>query len=379
MIVVIAALASAAPTEILHQGRLLDPGGSPYNGTVSATFAVYDVATNGTALHTEVESLSIQDGYYTVALGPFPPTVLSATSAWVEVTVGTTTLAPRTPILASFHALNPGPQGPAGPAGPEGPQGPAGPSGGGFPTGVGYYASATTAHTAGLTHHWLFDDTLTETLGVGDATLVPFGPALTNGPTFVSGAGSSTASPFTGLTQAERPSVLDFDGTSDYVEARGRKLNQRVYTVLMWLYMDAPNPATRTYLYDGRGGGGSWYYLVDGAANVKWHNCNSEWDPTDVTSLVGRWSFHALRSDGTTRRITIDGTSAYNVSTTSGTCEADDRDMVLGTYYGARGGTGGEYWFNGRMAEVAVFDGTYLSDAEINAIFTAKKPLLYTP
>jgi hypothetical protein len=135
MLMVALALAQAAPTEILHQGRVLDPLGAPFAGTATVTFDVFDVATNGTALHTEVESVTFVDGYFAVPLGPFPPTVTAASNVWVQTTVGSTVLAPRQQVFASFHSLNPGPAGPQGPVGPQGPQGPVGPAGGdSFPT-----------------------------------------------------------------------------------------------------------------------------------------------------------------------------------------------------------------------------------------------------
>lgn len=105
MLTLLSAIAVAAPTQVLHQGRLLNADGSPIDGPATVTFQVYDVATDGTPLHTEVEELTLQDGYYTAPLGPFPSPVLAANNLWVQVTVGSTTLAPRSPIFASFHAL----------------------------------------------------------------------------------------------------------------------------------------------------------------------------------------------------------------------------------------------------------------------------------
>jgi hypothetical protein len=162
------ALAGAAPSQILHQGRLLDASGQPMDGSLSASFAVYDVASGGAALHSEAETLLVQDGYYTASLGPFPSPVLSASDLWVEVTVGSATLAPRTPIFASFHSLNPGPQGPAGATGPQGPPGPQGPAGAGAVT----LGSRPTSPTAGVTWY----NATTRSLELYDGTQwVPLG------------------------------------------------------------------------------------------------------------------------------------------------------------------------------------------------------------
>jgi microcystin-dependent protein len=139
--------ALAAPTEILYQGRLLDPSGQPIAGPASVTFTVHDSPTGTTALHTEVESVTLTDGYFAVPLGPFPPTVTAAANVWVQATIGATPLSPRQQVFASFHSLNPGPEGPQGPAGPAGPTGPAGATG---PTGSVVMFAGSAAPTGWL-------------------------------------------------------------------------------------------------------------------------------------------------------------------------------------------------------------------------------------
>jgi hypothetical protein len=153
MWITLLALAHAAPTEIAHQGRLLEASGAPFTGTSAVTFEVFDVATGGAALHTEVDTLTFSDGYFATSLGPFPSTVTTAANVWVQTTVGATTLSPRQQVFASFHALNPGPTGPQGPQGPAGPQGPPGPAG----TGIG--AASASASCVGRDGQVFYDAT----------------------------------------------------------------------------------------------------------------------------------------------------------------------------------------------------------------------------
>jgi hypothetical protein len=87
------ALAHAAPTTIVHQGRLLDAAGAPVNGQVAVTFTLE--RSNTTTPWTETHTLQAADGYYTVVLGnsqPFSPALLDADPDLdLLVTVGGTT------------------------------------------------------------------------------------------------------------------------------------------------------------------------------------------------------------------------------------------------------------------------------------------------
>ncbi len=69
MLTLLLALATAAPTAILHQGRLLDVQGTPVNGTQVVTFSLFDSESNPTPEWTEDYTLPLSDGYYSVSLG----------------------------------------------------------------------------------------------------------------------------------------------------------------------------------------------------------------------------------------------------------------------------------------------------------------------
>ena len=61
--------ALAVPTELAHQGRLMDSVGVPYSGTHYLTFRLYDSTTTQTPLWEETVTTSFDNGYYAVQLG----------------------------------------------------------------------------------------------------------------------------------------------------------------------------------------------------------------------------------------------------------------------------------------------------------------------
>ena len=61
--------AADVPQNLVHQGRLFDTAGVPLDKDIDAQFALYSVATGGTAVWTEVHTLAIDDGYFSVELG----------------------------------------------------------------------------------------------------------------------------------------------------------------------------------------------------------------------------------------------------------------------------------------------------------------------
>lgn len=73
------AAVAAAPEFISYQGRLNDQGGSPVSGTISFTFALYNLPTGGAPLWTETQSVLVSNGIFNVQLGastPLPTNVL---------------------------------------------------------------------------------------------------------------------------------------------------------------------------------------------------------------------------------------------------------------------------------------------------------------
>lgn len=161
---------AAVPSVLTQQGRLLDNQGNPVTGSQQFVFTIYDVATGGTPIWTETQTVTLDSGYFSVRLGentPIPLTVFPGATRYLGVSVGgDPEMTPRQALVSVPYALlannavgditpttvkvngttvidangnwvgSPtglvGPTGPAGAAGPTGPAGAAGPAG---PTG----------------------------------------------------------------------------------------------------------------------------------------------------------------------------------------------------------------------------------------------------
>lgn len=70
LLLALAPLAEAAPPSLLsHQGYLTSPTGSPISGTLAMRFAIYNVASGGSALWQESQNVAVQAGSFSVVLG----------------------------------------------------------------------------------------------------------------------------------------------------------------------------------------------------------------------------------------------------------------------------------------------------------------------
>ena len=103
---------AAAPlgTEFTYQGRL-DSDGSPYNGTATLTFTLWDAETGGNSVGggTQFADHPIVDGLFTVQLD-FGPLVFNGDARWLQIEVSTppdhvtVTLTPRQPLTVAPYA-----------------------------------------------------------------------------------------------------------------------------------------------------------------------------------------------------------------------------------------------------------------------------------
>ena len=76
------------PKKINYQGYLTEAGGSPITGSVQMGFAIYDVASGGSTLWSEVQSVPVSDGRYSVSLGALTPISLTeAKPYWLGVSI----------------------------------------------------------------------------------------------------------------------------------------------------------------------------------------------------------------------------------------------------------------------------------------------------
>ncbi len=100
----------AVPGSLSYQGYLTDPSGSPVNGTVSITFALYDTDVAGSLQWSESQSVDVSQGLFQVELGSDPLNIFTADQfdmpLWLGMTVATDTeMSPRTPLTSVGFAF----------------------------------------------------------------------------------------------------------------------------------------------------------------------------------------------------------------------------------------------------------------------------------
>ena len=105
------ASALAVPTQIGHQGRVLDADGLPSEGLHSLEFRLYDSDLDGTMLWSEIHDVDLINGYYSLVLGadeldnPLEDSLLRDNDLFLELTVGEDDpLSPRQGINAVPYA-----------------------------------------------------------------------------------------------------------------------------------------------------------------------------------------------------------------------------------------------------------------------------------
>lgn len=105
---------AAVPGTLTQQGRLIDKAtGKPVTGAKDFTFSIYNAATGGTALWTETQSLTLDDGYFSTPLGattPFPAGLFDGSGPrFLGVKIGTDAeLSPREAMNSVPFALTAG-------------------------------------------------------------------------------------------------------------------------------------------------------------------------------------------------------------------------------------------------------------------------------
>jgi len=105
------AFAAAAPLMINYQGRLVDSAGNPLTGAQSIRFSIHDAETSGGELWFETQSVTPDNGIFSVALGsftPLSPTYLNSDNRWLEIKIGADSpMSPRTRLLSTPYAISP--------------------------------------------------------------------------------------------------------------------------------------------------------------------------------------------------------------------------------------------------------------------------------
>jgi hypothetical protein len=92
-LMVLLSTAHAIPTQLGHQGRLLDADGLPAEGLHTLDFGLYDAAEEGTLLWSELHEVDLINGYYSLVLGadeldnPLEDTLFEEDELYLELTV----------------------------------------------------------------------------------------------------------------------------------------------------------------------------------------------------------------------------------------------------------------------------------------------------
>lgn len=112
--ILVAGCATQLTPQVSYQGRLTDDSGAPLSGSYTLTFGLYDQSSGGTAVYSETDTVTAQDGLFDTVVGPgsavsgLSPEDL-AKPLWLEVTVSngtiTETLTPRQRLYGAPYAF----------------------------------------------------------------------------------------------------------------------------------------------------------------------------------------------------------------------------------------------------------------------------------
>jgi len=100
-------LAGTVASKISYQGRLTDAGGNPLNGNYNLVFQLWDDATAGKQVGSDIvrNSVPVSDGLFTVELD-VPPLAFNGQALWLRIQVNGQWLSPRQELLPVPYALS---------------------------------------------------------------------------------------------------------------------------------------------------------------------------------------------------------------------------------------------------------------------------------
>ena len=109
LLALLPAVSVAAPLLINYQGRLVDAAGNPLVDAQSVRFSIHDAAAAGSELWFETQSVTPDNGIFSVSLGavtPLPASVFGSDARYLEVKIGgDAAMTPRTRLLSTPFAL----------------------------------------------------------------------------------------------------------------------------------------------------------------------------------------------------------------------------------------------------------------------------------
>ena len=100
-------IAGTVAAKISYQGQLTDSGGNPLNGTYNLVFQLWDDATAGSQVGSDMvkNSVPVSNGLFTVALD-VPQEAFTGQALWLRIQVNGQWLSPRQELLATPYALS---------------------------------------------------------------------------------------------------------------------------------------------------------------------------------------------------------------------------------------------------------------------------------
>jgi hypothetical protein len=182
--------------------------------------------------------------------------------------------------------------------------------------------------------------------------------------TGVSGTGVTSSATFVTSPKKFGTHSVRLDGFNDHLDIT---TTNNIRTIVFWLYWEG-FAYSRSYVVEGRKDGnnkGYWVWDNDGTSKINFNGSNENsfsWSPTTNT-----W-YHCAITLGSTNYAYIDGTQ--KVSSTDSNAFIDSTGFVIGTYFGARGSSGSDYWLDGHIDNLALFT-SQLSSSEITSLYNA--------
>lgn len=159
--------------------------------------------------------------------------------------------------------------------------------------------------------------------------------------------------------------ALSFDGSNDYARFVCPNAGN-TWSAGFWIYWRGHNSGGRSYLIDFRPSGeGNSYWLLDSNNTMTYLQANGSERTISFTPIANTWEHYALVSnDGGVAKIYRNGT-LIDTGTQNG--DTVNGEANLGTYYGARGGSGN--YFTNAIIDNFFFDTTALSASQIASIY----------
>jgi hypothetical protein len=149
----------------------------------------------------------------------------------------------------------------------------------------------------------------------------------------------------------------EFNGTSDYIQLND-PFSHTNHTIAAWVYVS--NDANNKIIFDNRDAGSDGLVFFSTGSEIIQHTFNNS-TLASTSSYTDEWIYAVGNYDGTTQRLYINGSQVAS-ATTSQTISTTTNAII-----GARSFSTKDNYFNGNLANVAIWNRALTSD-EINSV-----------